>query len=73
MAGTGVCKCERYFLGDHKWLKRALAGGRGQHVTRLEAAVERKTPVAQHGRRVDECTRDRLEGLRRPLWFRGGS
>lgn len=45
MAGTDVCECEPYFLRDHKWLKRALAGGGGQHVTRPETAVERKTPL----------------------------
>lgn len=69
MASTDVCKCEHYFLGDHEWLKR---GGGRQHMTRPETAVERKSPVVKHGGIVDECTRDRLEGLRKPLWSRGG-
>lgn len=41
-------------------------------MTRPETAVERKSPVVKHGGIVDECTRDRLEGLRKPLWSRGG-
>lgn len=61
------------FLEDHKWLKRAWAGLGGQHGTRLETPAERKTPVAEHGGRVDERIRDRLEGLRKPLRLRGGS